>query len=52
MESFDRPRLTVPGQQFMRCAGTEDLDDMQLISLQKKFRCKRDLYAYLDQRGK
>ena len=30
--------------------GVSDLGQNQLVSLQSKFRCKRDLYSYLDQK--
>ena len=33
-------------------AALADLPESQLLALQKKFRCKRDLYTYLDSRRK
>ncbi len=37
---------------FVQGEGLEDLSEVELMSLQRKFRCKRDIYSYLDQRGK
>ena len=37
-----------PEIQFLQADGLEDLSALQLSSLKKKFRTKRDLYGYLD----
>ena len=37
---------------FVQGDGLDDLNDSELHMLGRKFRCKRDLYVYLDQRGK
>ena len=29
-----------------------DFSELELVNLAKKFRCKRDLYSYLETRGK
>ena len=47
-----RVRRDVHEPQFLQAPGLEDFTDAQLIQLQKKFRCKRDLYIYLDHRSK
>ena len=39
-------------EEFIVGEGLDDLDDAELFALQKKFRCKRDLYSYLAARSK
>ena len=47
-----RARRDVPDEDFMQAAVHEELTDMQLTTLLKKFRTKTDLYTYLDTHGK
>ena len=44
----------IPGmdEEFLSADGLEDLPDSTMTGLLKKVRCKRDLYVYLDTRGK
>ena len=41
-----------PRQEYVGDAGVYDPPQDRLMQLQKKFRTKRDLYQYLDSRGK
>ena len=41
-----------PNQEYVVNASMQDLPPDRLVQLQKKFRTKRDLYEYLDSRGK
>ena len=48
------PFERVPGmdEEFVSADGFDDLPDSTMAGLLKKFRGKRDLYIYLDTRGK
>ena len=47
-----KARVDQPQQDFIQAPEHEDLTDVQLASLRKKFRTKTDLYSYLDARSK
>ena len=41
-----------PIHDYIQADEDDDLAETKLLSLKKKFRVKRDLYAYMDTRGK
>jgi len=47
-----QPRLDEPDEYYFSADGLEDFTEEQINLLRSKFRCKRDLYAYLETRGK
>ena len=41
-----------PAEEFIQAPGRDELTEAQLMALHKKFRCKRDLYTYMDMHRK
>ena len=48
VQKSDRPVQLEEDFMLSEGGGEEDLEQNQLVQLKSKFRCKRDLYQYLD----
>ena len=49
---MNQPPPSGPPKEYMQNDGIADINDQMVQTLQKKFRCKKDLYSYLDNQCK